>query len=247
LGQGIPSEKDYYLNKTIARGKVYKPSEGNTKLSKLKDNIYLSSFQVTKSNTYQHYTLGLHGENDLPPAGVYTVRITRYYNGTEFPIGTHPYDGFKRDTTKVDYDWKLNIPSPRYDQSVSSPYGAPIIWSSVQDSNGDWETSFRSVTNSDYNKSIPSLLYQNTQIAWVNGEKQYNGSWYKQIDTTVQSTTKKLNTFQGNLLPNSPNPVSIIPFWVGFDDLVQGEGTKTTDAPPSNGDGFKIVITDYEP
>ena len=250
LGQGIPNPKFYYHNDTIARDKVYKPSEGNTKLSnsKLKENIYISLFQVTRSNTYQQYTLGLHGENDLPPAGVYTVKITRYYNGYEFPIGTHPYNDLERDTTKVDYDWKLEIPSPRYDASASYPYGAPVIWSSVRDSNGDWETSFRPVTNSDYNKDIPSVKYENTKTEFINGEKQYNGSWYKQIDTTVKLSTKNLNNFQLNLIPNSPNPLSFFNrSWIYFDDLVQGEGNQTTTAPPSNGDSFKIVITDYEP
>ncbi len=247
-----PPSKPFSETFTTARNKVYAPSEGNTSLSKLQEDIYLSKFTVSQNSNGEiwTYNLYLHGKNNPPPAGIYTIRITRRYNGVSFPIGTHPYGGtagVQLLTNEYDYDWKLTIPSVSYDTMILSKQ--PYVWSSINE-DGNWRSSNRFITNADYNKDIASVLYQNTALHYNTSTNQieYTGIWYKAVDTKIKSSTPNLNERGGGLIPNSPNPSSfLIPSWVYNPQHVQGEGDRFTTAPPSNGDGYEIVITDYEP
>ena len=125
----------------------------------------------------------------------------------------------------------------------------PYVYSSVN-VDGVWRSDNRFVTNADYNKNILSVQYQNTAFTYDPNTNtvNYTGIWYKSVDTRIKSSTPDLNERGGFLIPNSPNPLAIyFPASIYGDDYVQGEGNKFTTAPPSEGDGFEIVITDYEP
>ena len=216
-------------------------------------DIYLSRFVVSYNVNAGSYTYGLniHGKVNPPPAGVYTVRITRRFNGTSYPIGTHPYggaSGFELLTNEVDYDWKLTIPSPSYDSIFFN--NEPFIWSSNGNNSDGWVSTHRFVTNSDFNKNISSVRYQNTQVQYSGGEVLYLGTWYKSVDTRVKFTNPgpNLNERGGFLIPARPNPSSFLfPQNVTEQQHVQGEGNKFTNHPPLEGDGWEIIITDYEP
>ena len=93
-----------------------------------------------------------------------------------FLINSEEKDKYKDldKTNEVDYDWKLTIPSPSYDSIFFN--NEPFIWSSNGNNSDGWVSTHRFVTNSDFNKNISSVRYQNTQVQYSGGEVLYLGT-----------------------------------------------------------------------
>ena len=198
---------------TYPMGRVLKPLQGDTQITDLGFNIYLSDFiPGTATNVYMGdsswgYSITFSGGNGvLPPPGSYKFRMTEIKeNGTENVIRFHPLK--EGSFTEYDYDTILDTVTTIVPNPVK-PYPAEVI-------SGNDEETLRYLNNSNIGEEI-YVKRTTTSYGFTNGvEKditlntgfslvQSGGYFFKQSMVEVPATTADGSKWRVELMEYTP-------------------------------------------